>query len=160
MAKEKRIPRKDLIKTTDLTIPVNVEMLGGKDDPCFGKHFNPATEECQRCGDSEICCIVLGQMNTVNRKFIEKEHSFKDLEEDSIPDIDKKVIRKKIKARIREIIRMAGGKGISEERIIADVHATFVTQGFSKARIKKILDKLAETTQAFTFKNSTYKWKS
>jgi len=158
--KEKREPRKDLVKKVDMFAPLNIEILGSANDPCFGKLFNPGAEECQRCGDSEICSAVMGQASHIQRAQIESKSNFKDLEEDKIPDLDKAEMKKKIKSRFREVIKLSP-KGISEERLIADVHATFSTQGFSKPKLKKILDALTSKTNKFTFnpKTQIYSWK-
>jgi hypothetical protein len=161
MEKEKRKARTKVVKEVDFSEPIlNIEILGSKDDPCFGKLFKPDAEECMRCGDSEVCSIVVGQMSHIQRKLIEKEGNFKDLEEDEIPPLDRKELKRKIKTRIRELIKMSP-KGIAQDKLIADIYATYSLHGFSKKTIKLILEKLTDVTDSFTYNKTKdlYLWK-
>lgn len=68
-------------KEVDLLVPTNVtEIIGTKDDPCFGKEYDLSTKECKRCGDSELCAICFAQVMHKTRKEVEAENNFKDLE--------------------------------------------------------------------------------
>lgn len=66
----------------DLMKPINIEMFGSADDPCFGKMYSPIASECQKCGDCEICAIVTAQKGAVTKRIsFESKHALKDLEE-------------------------------------------------------------------------------
>jgi hypothetical protein len=80
--KSNRKPRKDSKRITPKKAqkPLDVSMIGTEDDPCFGKLYEPATEECHGCGDSELCAIVHMHNLDKRRKKIEKKQKFKDLE--------------------------------------------------------------------------------
>ena len=161
MEKEKRKARTKVVKEVDFTQPIlNIEVLGSKDDPCFGKLFKPDADECMRCGDSEVCAIVVGQMSHIQRKITEDKGNFKDLEEDQIPPLDKAQLKKKIKTRIRELIKMSP-KGIEQAKIIADVYATYSLHGFSKNDIRKIIARLTDVTDKFKYnqQTDTFLWK-
>lgn len=45
----------------DFMAPLDITMFGGEDDPCFGKLHLPTAKECKRCGDNEVCAIVMAQ---------------------------------------------------------------------------------------------------
>lgn len=80
--KEKRVPKKttrsDLM---DAQTPIDISTIGTDDDPCFGKLYEPVTEECSTCGDSELCAIM--HMHTLDKKRdkLNKKQNFKDQEE-------------------------------------------------------------------------------
>lgn len=76
----KRKSRKTKLSRTDITVPISVDLLGTKSDPCFAKHYDGKAPECRRCGDSEVCLIGMGQKNTVERTLIESTQRFKDIE--------------------------------------------------------------------------------
>lgn len=67
-----RKARNKLIKTVDIMQPITIDMLGSKDDPCFGKKFDGKNSTCKRCGDSELCLIKMGLTTAVKRKQIEE----------------------------------------------------------------------------------------
>lgn len=82
----KRKARKTLIKQLGgkkaLMKPIlNIDTLGSDDDPCFGKLYDGNDDTCQRCGDSELCLIKMGNNNTKTRKKLEKKNSYKDIDE-------------------------------------------------------------------------------
>ena len=79
MGKKGREPREKTPKV-DLMEPINIAQFGTEDDPCFGKLYNLSTPECKRCGDSELCAIVMAQNNHTKRLEIEADTRFKDLE--------------------------------------------------------------------------------
>jgi len=159
--KDKRKSRKEKVKQIkDLSIPIPIEQLGGENDPCFGKLHDPRASECKRCGDSEICSIAMGQVNNMKRLLLEKKQNFKDLEELNIkPKVDKKVLRKSIKNRIREIVKMGGNKGIEIPQIIEDVWASYGKDGFSKKRIRKIMDVVVENSERIILTKNKLTWK-
>lgn len=80
---EKRKKRNKIDKSkVDMMKPiVDIGIFGSENDPCFGKLFSLDANECQRCGDNEICAIVTAQKNKVRRENVESKGSFKDLEE-------------------------------------------------------------------------------
>lgn len=77
--KNKRIP-KDVsrIDFKDAQKPIDITLIGTDDDPCFGKLYEPITEECHACGDSELCAIVHMHTMDQERKKAEKKSKFKD----------------------------------------------------------------------------------
>jgi hypothetical protein len=160
--KIKRKPRNKIMKTKpDLSIPISIELLGGDDDPCFGKYFDPRASECQRCGDSEICAIAMGQRNHVLRDSIESKKSFKDLEELDIPKpTDLKVIRKSIRNRVREMVKMGGGKYVDIFIIIDDIFASYSKDGFTKGKIKKMIIRMVDNSSKISINKNKLKWQS
>ena len=86
----KRKPRhKVKMADSEFLKPLDITMFGSADDPCFGKSHSPKAKECGRCGDSEVCAIVMAQRASKERKKQEKTHIFKDLEE---PNLDLKTL--------------------------------------------------------------------
>lgn len=77
MAKRKA---RDEVDDDDYNVlkPIDVSIFGTESDPCFGKHYDSAASECGRCGDSQICQIVCGQLQNVKRNKVEKQKAFKD----------------------------------------------------------------------------------
>ena len=84
---EIRKSRNSKIPNKKLEIPFDISKLGSKDDPCFGKHYDLNAEECQRCGDIEICAIATGQNLNISRKVIEETQPFKDIESNNEGEI-------------------------------------------------------------------------
>jgi hypothetical protein len=82
-SKTKRKPRRDLLKAgVDLLEkPLDIDVIGTNDDPCFGKLHDLKNETCSRCGDSEFCAIVFSQNLHLKRDKIESKQEFMDLEE-------------------------------------------------------------------------------
>lgn len=101
----------------DLLTPIDVTKLGTELDPCFGKHYDLTTEECRRCGDSELCAIAMGKKLNVIRTKVESEGRFKDMEEPDTMTIKKYIKLKKKKGLTKiKIIRLTKKKfGISKE---------------------------------------------
>ncbi len=83
MGKKKKVSDKELLK------PLDILSLGGESDPCFGKEYDLTTNECQRCGDSELCAIANSQKLRLVREGIEREKDFKDIEKPKKSKIDK-----------------------------------------------------------------------
>jgi hypothetical protein len=159
MGKIKRKPRTKLIKKMDITKPITLEMLGSSEDPCFGKLHDSREPACQRCGDNEICAIAMGQLNHLKRAEVEANQKFKDLEEKNIkPTVDIKVIKKSIKKRIREIIKMASTKGIPKDEIIHDIFASYSKDGITKKTISNLIDRVEAKSDNITLKNNRYTW--
>lgn len=75
VARDSGVDKKHLLKPFDPT------EFGGPNDPCFGIHHSLAAEECQICGDIEICAIATMQNLAKNRLALEAENKYKDLEE-------------------------------------------------------------------------------
>lgn len=147
----KRTARKELSKKVDIMKPINIFEFGSESDPCFGKFYDPRVSECSRCGDSELCALKMGQLNLKEREKIEKTQAFKDLEERSISEPDKKIIKTKMKSRIKELITIAGKGGITEKAIINDLFTTYSKEGFSKTQITKFLAKIVSKSTQFEF---------
>lgn len=74
--------KKQKMTDIDLSKPLDINIIGSKDDPCFGKHHSLTASECRVCGDSEVCSIITGQLvNSAKRSKAHREGRFKDLEE-------------------------------------------------------------------------------
>lgn len=155
----KRKPRNKMSKKIDITKPVTLEMLGTKDDPCFGALYDPREAACQRCGDNELCAIAMSQNNHISRAKIEAEQKFKDLEESKIPPpVEKNVIKKSIKKRIREMIKAAGKVGVTKDAIIHDIYSSYGKDGFTKKLIGKLIDSVQTKSDTITIQNNKYVW--
>jgi hypothetical protein len=74
-----RKTRNSKIPNKELEIPFDIAKLGSKDDPCFGKHYDLNADECQRCGDIEICTIATQQNLNILRGEVEENQPFKDI---------------------------------------------------------------------------------
>jgi hypothetical protein len=158
MAKKiKKKPRTDLANKIDISKPVPLEALGTENDPCFGKHQDPRASECQRCGDSEICLIVMSQKNHIKRLEIEEKSSFKDIEETKIPPGNRKELKIEIKKRIKEMIRKQGP--IEEQLIINDIYGKYLHDGFTQRIIAKIIQRVAEKSPFIHQKENKFTWK-
>lgn len=143
-------------KKVDTLKPITIEQLGTKDDPCFGKHYSISAPECQRCGDCELCAIVVGQKNHIKRAKLEQESAYKDTEPEKV--LSKKEVRVKIVNRILELVKGAGKEGVSFTIVFDDLKGSYAKFDFSVARLKKILNKTIEEN-SLTYKNSKIKWK-
>lgn len=142
--------------TIDLVYPVDFDFtkLGGPEDPCFGKLFDPKDPICQRCGDSELCQIYLAQKNHVKRLEVEQKGKFRDIEEKKIYDsAQKEYTVKEIKAGIRGIIR--DFKKIPVAQVINQASKKY---GLSEKECKKHLTRMGEITSKFTIKNNVCIW--
>lgn len=83
MAKQKeKIEREAREETPGINFlePVNLSKIGTDDDPCFGKYPDLKAEECQECGDCELCQIAFSQKMNLKRIELEKETHFKDIQ--------------------------------------------------------------------------------
>lgn len=141
-----RKPRNKQQKQLDLLYPIDITKLGSQEDPCFGKHFLPSCSECQRCGDAELCQIVISQKLHTKRGKIEKEGKFKDMEEKEIYDSMPTVLD--IKKEVRSIIRRH--KKISFDSVVKDVvgkYSSITTEKKVISLIKKMLLKTNKFTQ-------------
>lgn len=143
-------------KQVDLLTPITIDQLGTKDDPCFGKHYSITAPECQRCGDCELCAIVMGQKNHIKRAKEEKKNSYKDLETPKV--LNKKEVRKKIVARILELVKGAGKNGVKFDVVLDDIKGSYSKFDFSLERLNVILKKTIRNN-SLTYKNSLIKWK-
>lgn len=80
----------------DFMKPINITVFGTEDDPCFGKHWSPKAPECNRCGDSELCSVIVSQNMNVKRQKLEAKGNFMDVEESktiNMEDVEKAIIR-------------------------------------------------------------------
>ncbi len=112
MAKKNK--KKKKAEEPDLLKPINIFELGGDKDPCFGKGYDLTTDECKRCGDSELCAIAMAQKLNVDRKVIESETEFKDISEDN-PELTKF-----IRARIKKDYKLSKIKRLAVKKLGAD----------------------------------------
>lgn len=160
MSKEKRKPRKNLIRGANLLVPFDIEKIGNNEDPCFAKLYAPATEECSRCGDNEICAIATMQKNHIKRAEIESKGNFKDMEEADLKSVvTPEELKKQVKQRIREIVKMSGKDGITIDAVIADVHASYFREGYTKERLRKIITLMVEKSNHLLETKNNLKWK-
>lgn len=155
--KIQRKARNKMSKKIDILKPVTLDMLGTEEDPCFGKFNDPKSPECSRCGDCELCAIVMQQNLHLKRAKIEAESKFKDLEEKDMQLADPKKVRKMVKRRVRELAKMKPN-GQSVDFIIDDVHAIYVMHGYTKKRIRRIIDTMIEKSSQLSIKNNTIKF--
>lgn len=42
----------------DLTKPIDMSTVQVTDGDCFGSEWDPSTDECKLCADSDVCCIL------------------------------------------------------------------------------------------------------
>lgn len=155
MAKIKRKSRNKMSKNHDILKPITIEMLGTEDDPCFGKHQDPRTPECSRCGDAEICAIVMAQNTAIKRAQIESKQKFKDLEPEKLAD--KKVVRKMVRKRVFELAKLKS-KGYPLQGVIDDIHSTYVMHGWTKKKIKNLIDNMVENSSKLSIKDNHIKF--
>ena len=113
----------------NLMEPIDITIFGTDDDPCFGKEYNLSTPECKRCGDSELCAIVMGQNNHIKRKVIEKDNRFKDLE----------IVEKQANPALVEWVKIKKEEGLTRTEIIKKAKNTY---GSTRDEIKAIYKKL------------------
>lgn len=102
-ARNSKVPKEQLLT------PFNVMDFGSENDPCFGSLYDLTTDECQACGDNELCSISF--INSLKRKRLEYENHtpVKDLEIDAL-ELNKE---------------------------INEYYSIKVTQGFTDRRIRK-----------------------
>lgn len=82
--KDHRVSERDKVMKTinpGLLKPINLDIIGGNNDPCFGKLYDLSTNECKMCGDSELCCIKTAAFLGKTRKELETQNKFKDLDD-------------------------------------------------------------------------------
>ena len=123
-SKDKREPRKKT-KGIDFLQPVDFSNIGTPDDPCFGKHYNLSTDECKRCGDSELCSVLFAINLNKDRAKIEKKQEFKDLN-----DNNNQALENWVKSKKRE--------GLSRAETIKKAKHLF---GSSRDEVKKLYNK-------------------
>lgn len=128
MAK-KRIAR-DQTEGIDFLKPIGIDKIGSSDDPCFGKLYDLSTEECKRCGDSELCAVVFSQHKARNtRDKLESENRYKDLE----------LSEPKENTALAKWVAEKKTEGLSRSDIIKSAKRTF---GSTREEIKAIYKKL------------------
>ena len=129
MAKSRKSRSKPSLGQDSFLEPIDITQFGTDNDPCFGKLYNLAEQECKRCGDSALCGIVFGQNQNLERKKIEKEHRFKDLEKPN--EYDNSALVNWVKDKKAE--------GLSRTDIIKKAKNTF---GSSREEVKSIYKKV------------------
>lgn len=102
--------KKSQIKPSDLLVPIDITKFGTGEDPCFGKHHDLTAEECQRCGDQELCQVIKAQVLSVTRKKLEKKHTFKDTQEISLRQPNPSELRLYIKWILKKKKRVSLNK--------------------------------------------------
>lgn len=116
----KRKPREETER--DFSAPIDITQFGTEGDPCFGKLYDLSTDECRRCGDSELCGLIFSQtVLKKRREEIEKKNRFKDLELEQQGDsaLEKWVkIKKEEGLKRSEVIKLAKNTfGTDREKI-------------------------------------------
>jgi len=102
MPRKDRKPRENLVNQDLNTMePIDIMELGGDNDPCFGKHHDLKAEECERCGDAELCQIAMSQNLHKKRLLIEAKSSFKDLDEEGITTVEFERDKKRISIKVK-----------------------------------------------------------
>lgn len=96
-------------KNPSLLSQIDINDIGSKTDPCFGKEYDLSTNECKQCGDSELCSIKTASKLGKTREELEKERGFLDIES----RIDVVGVKKYMRSLIR--------KGDSKKEIIVKV---------------------------------------
>lgn len=131
MSKSKRKPRETEQKV-EYSEPIDITQFGSEDDPCFGKLYDLSTDECRRCGDSELCGLIFAQNQLKNkRKEIESKSRFKDTE-----------LTKEKKPINETLIKWVGAKkkeGMKRGEVIQVAKKTF---GTTREEIKGIWKKI------------------
>lgn len=112
MAKKKKEKQEE----PDLLKPLDIFELGGDKDPCFGKLYDLTTDECKRCGDSELCAIATAQNMKAVRGKIEKVTEFKDINN----EIGDNKLRKFIERRKDKGYSLARIKKLAIKKLGAD----------------------------------------
>lgn len=157
--KEKRKPRDKEQKKVNLLVPIiGIDKFGGAEDPCFGKLYEPRAEECQRCGDCELCAISMGQLNHKLRAKEESSKNFKDIEETKIKvSGNTPEIRKEIRKAIRKIIKITT-KEVDIEIIIDEIYAAYSKDGFMKSKIRKMIIAVCEDSNQIVLHKNKVQW--
>ena len=76
-----RQSRKRAVEPDTFLTPIDIRDFGDfEKDPCFGKLYDLGADECQICGDFELCAIAFAQRQNQKRIEAEKETKTKDLE--------------------------------------------------------------------------------
>jgi len=76
-----RKSRKRSVEPDTFLAPIDIKDFGDPDkDPCFGKLYDLNANECQVCGDFELCAIAFSQNLQKKRLVAETETKAKDLE--------------------------------------------------------------------------------
>ena len=127
----------------DYMKPINIDMFGSADDPCFGKHHSAEAKECGKCGDSEICMIISAQNQTAVREKIEAKGNYKDLEEVSI---EHKLLEK-------YLIKLASRVEIPMNKAMKKVTKRFDPTNLLKPKeVKKSIEYTVSKSKALTSK--------
>lgn len=155
--KVKRKPRNKMSKKFDVLKPITFEQLGTEEDPCFGKHLDPKTDECSRCGDSELCAIMMQHNNMLKRAKIEAKQGFKDIQEKDLKLADPKKVKLMVKSRVKELAKL-NKKGISLDEVVNDIHVTYHLHGYSKKRIAKIINIMVEKSSRLLIEKNKLKY--
>ena len=121
MAKKKKNKKAEEV---NLLKPVNIYELGTDKDPCFGKHYDLTTDECKRCGDSELCAIATSQKLNGVREKIEKENEFKDIGNTATEDKLTRYIQKRKNKEydLKRIIKLASKKFGADKKKIKSIY--------------------------------------
>lgn len=123
----KRKARKET-KEVNFLKPIDITAFGTDSDPCFGKLYNPSTEECRRCGDSELCAVIFAQKMKKERTKEKATTRFKDEE----LEVDKP---KGQEDWLSTFVRERKAEGLTRAAIIKAAKNTF---GSTREEIKKI----------------------
>jgi hypothetical protein len=150
--KGKRKARTKLSKDIqDLLVPVDVFNLGNEDD-CFGNLHDPKAEECNRCGDCELCQIYTGQKLKAIRGKIEDSGKFRDIDEKGIMG---DTTKRDAKKDVRKIIR---AHGTIEMDILVSEIVNKHPKLMDEKSARKLIEGMSKKTDKFTIKKSKLIW--
>lgn len=129
----KRKERDTLIKTNpDLSKPFDFTKIGTEDD-CFGKLWDPSTDECSICGDCELCAIKQSQTNRKKRAELEEAKVFKDIQKITIT-------RRELAVFVKAQLKKLGELPIPKLKALAVKELRIDEALFDKV-IKKVIEK-------------------
>lgn len=76
--RDSKIPKENFL------VPIDVSKFGTEDDPCFAVLYSLSADECQICGDAELCSVVFANRANTKRIEYEKKNPVLDMEIDAL----------------------------------------------------------------------------
>lgn len=100
-----RRSRNRTIAPSAFLTPIDIRLFGDEEkDPCFGKLFDLTAAECQACGDSEFCSVVMA--HRLNQKRIASEKA-------DNTNLDLEFSNLKLEVSVKEFIDQSRKSGVS-----------------------------------------------
>lgn len=94
----KRTTHKEKQYELDLTVPIDLSTMEIKDDDCFGKAWDTASNDCARCADRDVCAILFKALVDKRAKQVEEKIGTKFLDEADFDNLNTKNLKKFIKS--------------------------------------------------------------